>query len=257
MLISLLGILYFLVFAPRSAFSLFEFIAYPGAITQCDVFNVSFSKGTLPAALPLSLTILPFNSTPLAFTVPNSAWDNSTSSGSFAITLPLPAGVALLAALDDAAGHSAAPISDVIQVQPSPNTSCLSSNTTVPVPFQLVDSTVSQCSPFSVSRNTSSLDNPISARGFIPGSQSFKLKWAAYRESDGVDMFTFIMSVAQGIDVAMLFDDGLGNCQVSDLLAVQGNENSPNGCLQPGSPLSTSAALGGSQSLSRSANRLQ
>ena len=257
MLISLLGLFYFLVFAPRSAFSVFDFVAYPGAVSQCGVFNVSFSKGTLPAALPLTLTILPFNSTPLNFPVPNSAWDNSTSSGSFVTFLPLPAGVALMAALVDAAGNSAAPISDVLQVQPSANTSCLS-NTTAPVPFQLVDNTVSQCSPFTVSRNTSSLNHPISTRVFIPGAQSFKLKkWAAYQESDGIDMFTFIMNVAQGIDVALLFNDGVGNRRVSDLLSVQGDENSPSGCLSPDSPQPTSAALSGSQGLSRSANRLR
>ncbi|KAF8500937.1 hypothetical protein F5888DRAFT_1905224 [Russula emetica] len=210
MLLSLLGFLYyFLVFAPRSAFSLFEFVTY-SRVSQCGYFNVSFSGGKPPAALPLTLTILPFNSTPLSFVVPNSAWDNSTGSGSFVTLLPLPAGVALLASLDDAAGNSAALISDVLQVQPSANTSCLSSNTAAPAPFQLVTSAVSQCSPFSVSRNTSSLNHPISTRGFIPISLSFKLEWATYHTSQGVDTFTYIMNVAQGLHVALLFDDRSG-----------------------------------------------
>jgi hypothetical protein len=252
MLFPLLGLLYFLVFAPRSAFSLFEFVTY-SRVSQCDYFNVSFSGGKPPAALPLTLTILPFNSTPLAFVVPNSAWDNSTGSGSFVTLLPLPAGVALLASLDDAGGDNAALISEVIQVQPSGNTSCLSSNTAAPAPFQLVTSAVSQCLPFSVSRNTSSLDHPISTRGFIPTSLSFKLKWATYHASDGVDTFTYIMKVAQGLQVALLFNDGQGNRQVSDLLTVQGDSSSPSGCLQPSSAQSTSAAADGSQRLSRSA----
>jgi hypothetical protein len=252
MLLSLLGLLYFLVFAPRSALSLFELVTY-SRVSQCGYFNVSFSGGKPPAALPLTLTILPFNSTPLSFVVPNSAWDNSTGSGSFVTLLPLPAGAALLASLDDAAGRSAALISDVIQVQPSTNTSCLSSNTAAPALFQLVTGEVSQCLPFSVSRNMSSLNRPILTRGFIPISLSFELEWASYHASQGVDVFTYIMKVAQGLHVALLFDDGQGNRQVSDLLLVQGDGSSPSGCLQPSSAQSTSAASGTSQRLSRSA----
>jgi hypothetical protein len=252
MLLPVLGLLYFLVFAPQSAFSLFQFVTYSG-VSQCGNFNVSFSGGKRPAALPLTLTVLPFNSTPLAFVVPNSVWDNSTGSGSFVTPLPIPAGVALLASLDDAAGNSAALISEVIQVQPSADASCLSSNTAAPAPFQLVTGAVSQCLPFSVSRNTSSVNHPISTRGFIPTSLSFKLKWTAYHATQGVDTFTFIMKVAQGLQVALLFDDGQGNRRVSDLLLVQGDRSSPSGCLQPGSAQSTSAAADGSQRLSRSA----
>jgi hypothetical protein len=249
--LSLLGLLYFLVFAPRSTFSLFEYFTY-SSVSQCGHLNISFSGGRPPAALPLTLTVLPFHSTPLAFVVPNSAWDNSTNSGSFLTLLPLPAGVALLASLDDAEGNSAAAISDVIQIEPSEDTSCLSSNTTPPAPFQLVTSTVSQCLPFSVSRNTSSLNHPISARGFIPTGLSVKLEWTTYDESHGVDTFTYIMDVAYGLHVALLLDDGQGNRQVSDLLSVQGNASNPSECLQPSSAQSTSA-LGGSQRLSRSA----
>lgn len=252
MLLSLLGLLYFLVFAPRSAFSLFQFVTY-SRVSQCGNFNVSFSGGKPPAALPLTLTILPFNSTPLAFVVPNSAWDNSTGSGSFVTPLPLPAAVAFLASLDDAAGNSAALISNVIQIQPSANTSCLSSDTAAPAPFQLVNGAVSQCLPFSISRNTSSLNHPISTRGFVPTSLSFKLQWTTFHVTHGVDIFTFIMNVAEGLHVALLFDDGQGNRQVSDLLLVQGDRFSPSGCLQPSSAQSTSAALDGSQRLSRSA----
>jgi hypothetical protein len=117
-----------------------------------------------------------------------------------------------------------------------------------------VTSAVSQCLPFSVSRNTSSLNHPISTRGFIPTSLSFKLKWATYQSSHGVDMFTFIMNVAEGIPVALLFDDGQGNRQVSNLLSVQGDRSSPSGCLDPSSAQSTSLnSSDSSQRLSRSA----
>jgi hypothetical protein len=250
MLLSLPGLLCFLVFAPRSAFSLFQFVSY-SRVSQCGPFNVSFSGGDPPTALPLTLTVLPFNSTPLAFVIPDSAWDNSTCSGSYVTPLSLPAGVSFLASLEDAAGNSAALLSDVIQVLPSRNTSCITSDTTTPTSVQLLNSAVFQCLPFSVSRNTSYMNHSISTRGFIPASLSFEFQWTIFHHdaSHGVDTFTFIMSVAQGLQVTLLFDDGRGNRQVSDLLSVQGDRYSPSGCLQPSS---AGYASGGSQGLSRS-----
>jgi hypothetical protein len=244
--LSLLGLLYFLVFAPRCALSVFQFVAY-SRVSQCGPFNVSFWGGQLPVALPLTFTVIPFNSTPLAFVVPDSAWDNSTSSGSYATFLPLPAGVSFLASLDDAAGNSAALISDVTQVLPSTNTSCISSDTAAPAPFQLVNDAVSQCLPFSVSvaRNTSSQDHRLSTRAFIPTSLSFELQWTSFRTSQGVDTFTYIMNTAEGLHIVLLFDDGQGNRQASDLLSVG---SGPSGCLR-----TSSAQYTGSESISRSA----
>lgn len=245
---SFLGLLCFLVFAPRCALSVFQSVAY-SRVEQCGPFNVSFFGGTRPAALPVTLTVIPFNSTPLAFTIPDSAWDNSTNSGSYATFLPLPAGAAIMASLDDAEGNSAALTSEVFQVLPSTNTSCVSSDTAAPSPFRLVNSTVSQCSPFSVSRNTSSPDLPLSTRVFVPTSLSIKLRQTAFHKSQGVDTFTYIMSAVEGFYVALLFDDSHGNRQVSDLLLVR---DGPSGCLQTGSALST-AAPSGSEGVSRSA----
>lgn len=246
MLFSLLGLLGILVFAPRCALSVFQFVAY-SRVSQCGPFNVSFWGGQPPVALPLTLTVIPFNSTPLAFVVPNSAWDSSTNSGSYATFLPLPAGVAFLASLDDAAGQNAALISDVTEVLPSTNTSCISSDTAAPAPFQLVNSEVSQCLPFSVtvSWNTSSQDHRLSTRAFIPTSLSFELQWASFRTSQGVDTFTFILNAAEGLHIVFLFDDGQGNRQASDLLSVG---SGPSKCLE-----TSSAALAGSEGISRSA----
>ncbi|KAI0304376.1 hypothetical protein B0F90DRAFT_1705116 [Multifurca ochricompacta] len=230
MLLSLLGILGFLAFVPQAVLSLFHLVSY-SPIQQCGPFNVSFSGGSPPASLPLTLTVIPFNSTPLAFTVPDSTWDNSTSTGSYVTFLPLPEGVALMASLDDAAGNSAALVSDVIQIQPSNDTSCVSNDTITPTTFQLVDSSVSQCLPFSISRNTSSLTHPPSIRAFIPMGPSFTLQTISFWATQGVDIFTYTMSVARGFHVAMIFDDGQGNRQVSDLLSVGGGASSPSTCL--------------------------
>jgi hypothetical protein len=230
MLLALLGLVCFLAFAPRAAHSLFELVAY-SHIRQCDPFNVSFFGGQPPAALPLTLTVIPFNSTPLTFAIPELAWDNSTLSGSYATLLPLPAGVALMASLDDAAGNSATLVSEIIQIKPSNDTSCISTETAAPTTFQLLDSTVSQCLPFKVSRNSSSLTKRPYVRVFIPTALSLRLQSVAFYSSQGIDTFTYIMNVARGFQVALLFDDGQGNRQVSDLLSVGGGEFSPSECL--------------------------
>ena len=258
MLLALLELLGFLAFVPQAALSVFDLVAY-SPIRQCDPFNVSFYGGQPPAALPLTLTVVPFNSTPISFTIPESAWDNATNSGSYSTFLPLPAGVALMASLDDAAGNGAAPVSEVIQVQPSNDTSCISTEMAVPAIFQLVGSTVSQCTPFTVSRNSSSLANRLSVRAFVPTALSSSLHMVAFHASQATDTFTYTMSVAQGFQVALLFDDGQGNHQVSDLLSVMGGESSPSECLSASSTPSATQALArgaGVQGLSRSASFL-
>ena len=249
MLFPLLGLVYFLAFSPQAVLSLFEFISY-SSIQQCGPFNISFSGGKTPPALPLTLTVIPFNSTPLALTIPQSAWDNSTASGSYTVFLPLREGVSFIASLDDALGNSAALASDAIQIGSSNDTSCISTatNATTPPIFRLLNTTVSQCSPFSVTRNTSSPDYSISVRVFIPMGLSSWLQSTSFYSSRGVDTYTFIMSVARGFQVALLFVDGQGNRQVSELLPVAGDESTPTKCLE-----ATSTATTSPSSLSRSA----
>jgi hypothetical protein len=252
MLFPLLGLVYFLAFLPQAALSLFEFISY-SSIQQCGPFNISFSGGKSPPALPLTLTVLPFNSTPLALTIPQSAWDNSTASGSYVVFLPLPQGVSFIASLDDALGNSAALASEAIQIGSSNNHSCISTatNATTPPIFRLLNTTVSQCSPFSVTRNTSSPDYSISVRVFVPTGLSYWLQSTSFYSSRDVDTYTFIMSVARGFQVALLFVDGQGNRQVSDLLPVAGDASTPTKCLEATS--TTSTAKTRTSSLSRSA----
>lgn len=252
MLFPLLGLVYLLALFPQAVLSDFQSISY-SPIQQCGPFNVSFSGGTPPTALPLTLTVLPFNSTPLVFTVPQSAWDNSTASGSYVAFLPLPEGLSLMASLGDALGNSAAPVSEVIRIRSSKNTSCISTaaNATAPPTFRLLNTTVSQCSPFSVTRKSASLDYLMSVRALVPTGVSSRLQRASFYSSQGVDTFTFIMNIARGLQVALLFDDGQGNRQVSDLLSVAGENSTPTTCLQISS--TTPTATASASRLSRSA----
>ncbi|KAH9969643.1 hypothetical protein BC827DRAFT_1372427 [Russula dissimulans] len=224
----------FFAFAPRGALSMFQFFSYSN-VRQCGHFSISFYGGQPPAALPLTLTVVPFNSTPLTFTLPESAWDNSTSSGIYRTVLPLPAGVGFLASLGDAEGNDAALASGVVQIMDSTNTSCISPYNVAPAPFQLVGNAVSRCLPFDVSRNASSSRDHLSARAFIPTGLSSRLPKTGFHTSQGIDTFTYIMNVAQGIPVALLFEDSQGNSQVSDLLWVGGGGSSTDGCLRANS----------------------
>ncbi|KAH9080495.1 hypothetical protein EDB83DRAFT_2513473 [Lactarius deliciosus] len=258
MLFPLLGLVYFLAFSPRAVLSVFQRILY-SHIQQCGPFNISFAGGTPPTALPLTLTVLPFNSTPLVFTIPQSAWDTSTASGSYVAFLPFQEGVSLMASLDDASGNSAALTSEVMQIDSSDNTSCISTaaNATTPSTFQLLGDTVSQCSPFSVARISSSLDYPISVRVFVPTGLSSTFQSTSSYSNQGVDVFTFVMNVARGFQVALLFDDGQETPQVSGLLSVAGGASSPTQCLQITSTTSTATASASSlQSLLLLSRRL-
>ncbi|KAF8270828.1 hypothetical protein EI94DRAFT_1698570 [Lactarius quietus] len=252
MLFPLLGLVYFLAFLPQDVLSVFQFISY-SSIQQCGSFNVSFSGGIPPSALPLTLTVVPFNSTPLAFTIPQSAWDNSTASGTYVAFLPLREGVSLMASLDDASGNSAALSSEVIQIGTSNNSTCIpaAAKAAAPPTFRLLNNNVSQCSPFNVTHNTTSPDYSISVRAFIPTGLSSWLQNTSLHSSQGVDTYTFIMSIARGFQVALLFVDGQGNRQVSDLLSVTGDESSPTKCLEITS--STPTATPSASSLSRPA----
>ena len=250
MLFPLLGLVYFLTFSPQAVLSIFQLVSY-SPIQQCGPFRVSFAGGT-PPTIPLTLTVLPFNSTPLAFAIPQSAWNNSTASGSYVAFLPLPEGVSLMASLDDSLGNSAALTSGVIQISSSDNTSCISTaaGATGPSTFQLLNTTttISQCSPFSVSHYSYSPDHPISIKVLIPTGLSFWLRRTSFHSGQGADTFTFIMSVARGFQVALLFDDGQGNRQVSDLLSVTGGESTPTSCLQ----IASTSTAASAESLSRS-----
>jgi len=240
----------FLAFAPRGALSMFEFFSY-SSVHQCGHFNVSFHGGHPPKALPLTLTVVPFNSKPLRFTIPKSAWSDSTSSGSYLTVLPLPAGVTFLASLSDAKGNDAALTSDVVHINGSTDTSCVPTHKTAPAPFRLLDDAVSRCLPFNVSRTASSSRDTPSARAFIPTGLSSRLRMTGFHTSQGIDTFTYIMSVAQGIPVALLFEDGHGNSQVSDLLWVRSGEPSTGGCLRASS-IDTASTLDDVEGVPRS-----
>jgi hypothetical protein len=168
---------------------------------------------------------MPLNSTPISIPIPNSA---VTSSAAWVTFLPIQEGHPFIASLDNALGNPCGSISDIIAVQPSPtgNTTCLPSGEPNPRRFSL-SGPVSQCQPFNVTYNTTLVDRSPSIRAFRPLHSSFAINETA--PADGRD--TYLMSATRQTEVVLLFDDGLGYREISDLVAVGGDTTSDDACV--------------------------
>lgn len=214
-----------LVLLLLSSVSAFNSIRF-SSIQQCGPFNVTFS-GTQPTALPLVLTVVPFGSSavPISIPLPNPNWDSETSTG-FAITfLPYPVETTFVASLDDAQGQSTGFTSDIIRILPSNNASCVSTanqtQTYSPQP------PLSQCQPFNVTFNPTQAVPPV-VRLFVPNGQALLLNRTQQSTDPGTSSFTMV--AFRGQPAILLFKDGLGRLQSTNLLTVMGDVTSSNSC---------------------------
>jgi hypothetical protein len=209
----------------------FETISFSD-IHQCGPFNISFAGGKPPAALPLTLTVIPFRSSPISITIQNPSWNPTTSTGAVTTYLPLAAGTDFIASLDDAQGRGVGFVSDIMQIQPSDNNTCLS---TSPVSQQYsIKSSLIQCRPFDVVYNTTASPSPSSVRAFRPLGPSYFLNRT---QSDGTEILppfnitSYQMTAPRGSQIVMLFSDGSGYRESSSLTPVLGDTTSNTSCL--------------------------
>ena len=119
------------------------------AVKQCGGFSVNFAGGTPPDALPLTLSVLPVNGTPVFIPLPADAWNSTSESGVIVTFLPFPAGIEFIASLENANSDGAALVSDVLIIEKSDtdNTACLPLNS---LPFAPRYEPLSQCESFSL-----------------------------------------------------------------------------------------------------------
>ncbi|KZP18925.1 hypothetical protein FIBSPDRAFT_955887 [Athelia psychrophila] len=203
------------------AFNLVSF----SSIEQCGSFNITFNGGQAPIALPLKLTVVPFNSTdPITISISDNDWDAATSTGAAVTFLPFEAGTSFVASLDDANNQSTGSVSDIITIQPSDDTSCLTPNNSSPTSAFQVNGEFSQCQSFAV---TYPATLP-SVRVFLPLGPSFFLNSTG--EGDNGEA-TFLMEVQRGLEMALLFDDGNGHLQTTDMVTVTGTPASSSSCI--------------------------
>ncbi|KAH9851633.1 hypothetical protein C2E23DRAFT_869295 [Lenzites betulinus] len=235
--------------APAPAAARFASITF-SQVKQCGQFTVDFVGGKAPAALPLTLSILPLNGTPIFLPLPDNAWNATTQIGDAIAFVPFPAGTEFIASLDDANGQGTALVSDVLVVEPSDSndTSCLPTNPATFVAQYAVEGTLQQCEPFSVRFNSSQRTSPT-VRAFNPKGASFPVNQsAAFDDASGVANYT--MDAERDSQVILLFKDASGYAETSQPLPVFGDIQSSTACI-PTNPLANAATLESTASSSR------
>ncbi|KAJ3554857.1 hypothetical protein NM688_g2888 [Phlebia brevispora] len=234
------ALFYILLFGPLVAFARFDTITF-SPVQQCGNFTVSFSGGKPPSSLPLTLTVVPLNGTPIAIDIPSTDWNSATVTGAAITFLPFPAGTAFVASLDDANGVGTGPVSAVITVDSSNNSSCLANGASEPAPRYTLASSLSQCELFDVQWTSSLVDGSPVVRAFVPNNMSM---FANLTTSEGTspDEASYILGVPEGNQVVLTFSDDTGFQQATNLLVIGGNESSPTSCLSPTSAMSQSSS---------------
>ena len=204
---------------PAGAFAQFEDISY-SSISQCGPFYVNFTGGHAPSALPLQLTVAVLNDTAYSISLPDSTWNDTSLVGAGFAFLPVPAGQQFIASLDDANGNPTGMVSDVIEVAPSDNTSCLPSGPNESPSLYTIQGELSQCGTFNLTYNFTSVFADPAIRAFQPTSQSFQVNLSSPDPILGVSVYT--MDALHDTQVVMMFNDSHGHLQVTDILAVGG-----------------------------------
>ncbi|KZT27368.1 hypothetical protein NEOLEDRAFT_1176792 [Neolentinus lepideus HHB14362 ss-1] len=249
LVLSLCGIL---AFSPQVVVSIFNTIEF-SSIQQCGPFSVTFSGGKAPLALPLTLTIIPFNSTPISIPIPNDAWNPATSTGAAVTFLPLPAGATFVASLDDANGYPTGLVSDVIAIDSSSNSSCLPPpSESTQRSFNVDPTTIAQCAPFNVTFDQAAGVGVPRVRGFMP--RGFSLFMDETSESPSTGAATYVMEGLRGLEVALLLDDGQGHRETTPIMSILGDSTSTASCIHVNISQISSAHLSNSSTSSLAAN---
>lgn len=211
-------------------------------VKQCGSFTVNFTgvPGSTPPALPLTLTIVPFNSNPILIPIPFGNWDNTTFKGTAEITfLPFDDGTQFVASLDDANGEGMGLVSDVIGVMQSSDSSCLpfsqggnnghggGGNKGAKTDFYDFRGDFSQCSTFNVTFDPTDDIQAPTIRAFLPRSFAFPINATRLNSSGNQE---YMLDVFHGFQAVLLLDDGVGHAETSGLFTTGGDISSPKDC---------------------------
>ena len=181
-------------------------------IQQCGPVVTNFTGADI-ATVPTALSILPLNSTAIVVPLQNPAL---ISSGITVSSLPLAAGSDFLASLDDASGENLIPISDLIRILPSGDSSCLpNADTGSPRRFT-VGPTVSQCEDMTIYYDTSIVSKAPTVRLYTPRGVAFTMVLKSDDPASGTATFT--LNALRGLGIVLLMDDGADIRETSPLL---------------------------------------
>ena len=202
----------------------------------------------MPAVLPLTLTIVPFDDVPIAIPIPANSWNNATSTGAAVTFLPLRAGTFFVASLDDADGIPTGSTSDIIRVQESDDATCVpAASPTQQEKVFAIEGTLGQCEPFNVTFDPNVVRRTPTVRGFIPIGPGSLLKQGKPPSEPGVQ--EFILAGLHGFQVSLLIDDGQGHRETTKLTPIAGDSLSPLSCIEFPKPTQTTI-IGASQNTS-------
>ncbi|KAG6916325.1 hypothetical protein DXG01_007375 [Tephrocybe rancida] len=207
-----------LALGPQVVLSSLNFTFALSEVKQCEPLSITFTGDSNTSPTPLSLTLVPFNSqsTPVSLPISNTSSDIF---GVYVTFVPFPANTTFLASLDDASGENVAEVSGIVRVLPSPtgNVSCLPKRrlSTVTETFTVDNSTFSQCENFSVHYNPTVSHAP-SVRIYNPEGPSQLLNLTNDDNTTGTA--TYLLSSQKSKQVVLVFDNGLGQRQSSEIM---------------------------------------
>ncbi|KAG8822021.1 hypothetical protein FRC18_011122 [Serendipita sp. 400] len=246
----------FLLFWTSQVFSLSA--NFPPSAVQCSEFAVRFSG---PASPPFTLLLLPATfSSPEIIPIPEDAWDNTTSQGSFNASLSFPTGTEFISVLHDNGGRGTGVVSDLYIVEPNQGTSpegCARQPQPSENIFTLTPSPPTQCDVQALSWDPSRLNtrfggrrpsgaflNQLNFTSYIPGGQAFRLD--PINTAGPTSQAIWLVNVAAGLRYISLLEyydrDGAPIRETSSLQQVQSPTDGNADCLGPDSPTTTVAS---------------
>ncbi|TYJ53679.1 hypothetical protein B9479_005705 [Cryptococcus floricola] len=213
-----------------SAFS-FSFSHGPAS---CDQAVVKWSGGQSP----YSLTIIPAYDYPTTVSIPDSAYDDASSTGSYNWTANYPSGTNFVAMMSDDSGTGTGGVSELFNISSaSSKSSCDMRSEETDFLFYLNETSLTQCQGVEVYWDDSAV-SPVSIIGAIPGGQVFQL----VSSDEKTTSMVWSTNVQAGTDVIFAAFDSGTHLQggSSDIMTIQGSGD--NSCIDDASPSSTPAA---------------
>ncbi|KAG5646527.1 hypothetical protein DXG03_003294 [Asterophora parasitica] len=188
-------------------------------VKQCEPVSIIFDGNVNANALPMWLSLIPFNSSPVSIPIPNAA---AGTSGVDVTFVPFATGTTFIASLSGASGESVAKVSDIIRVLPSPsgNSTCLpetEESEKAPTRFNIIPGTFSQCETFTLNYDRSIVSRAPTVRYYNPKGPSRLLNLTADEPETG--SATYMLSYNRGKEVVLVFDDGSTHAESSALMS--------------------------------------
>ncbi|KLO13972.1 hypothetical protein SCHPADRAFT_889651 [Schizopora paradoxa] len=215
--------------------------------SSCDPLNITWTGGTAP----FTLIIAPLFEQYYNISIPSSAFDASTQSGSFSTSpLQLDSGKQFVLTLSDASGFGSGGVSDLLTTGSSiTGSQCNTTSPSPPFTFSFL-TPLQQCSNLVVGDYTGSIQ-PNTIRALIPLGQVISLTTDPTQNS-----LSWQANAAAGTKLVFIMTDSTGQAGgASDLETVlQSNDAS---CINSSSPHSTASSSTLASSTSQSSSTSQ